>query len=173
MTADRGAIGGVATSKGGIMKLRRLLVSAAVVAAGTTGIVSAAVAAAPHTSGTEHILALGTNPNGAPVVIARGPIHAQGKDVVVNDSRDRFVFPKGALIIRHHATGHHDSFDKVTCYGRHTETGTYTILGGTRAYAHASGHGTYHLLVQFVVCSQSNPPRVFQLQINASGPINF
>jgi hypothetical protein len=155
------------------MKLRHLLVASAVVAAGASGVAGIASAAAPHTSGTQHILLLQTNPNGSPVVIARGPIHAQGKDIVVNDSRDRFVFPKGALIVRHHATRHHDSFDKVTCYGRHTESGTYTVLGGTKAYQHASGHGTYHLTVQFVGCSQSNPPRVFQLQVNADGPINF
>jgi hypothetical protein len=93
--------------------------------------------------------------------------------VVVNNHRDRFVFPKGALIVRHRATSHRDSFDKVTCYGRHTESGIYRVLGGTRAYSHASGLGTYTLVVQFVGCSQTKPPRVFMFEVNASGPLSL
>jgi hypothetical protein len=130
---------------------------------------SARRAAAP----TEHFRVLNTSVSGAATVVAWGPLHARGKDVVVNNRRDRFVFPKGALIVRHRATSHRDTFDKVTCYGQHTESGIYRVLSGTRAYAGASGLGTYTVVAQFVGCSQTKPPRVFMFEINASGPLRL
>jgi hypothetical protein len=159
------------------MTSRRTLHLAMTALLGAVSLIVALVAATPasaHTvSGTEHITGLSTSVNGATTIIARGPIHARGRDVVVNAHRDRFVFPKGALIVRHAAVRQHDTFDKATCYGTHTETGNYRVLGGTGAYAHASGHGRYRVLVQFVGCSQANPPKIFMFQLNAAGPLSF
>ena len=155
------------------LRAATVAVVATVTLVGALTVTAAASASARTVSGTEHITGLSTSPNGAMTIIARGPLHARGRDVVVNANRDRFVFPKGALIIRHVAVKQHDTFDKATCYGTHTETGTYRVLGGTRAYAHASGHGQYRVFVQFVGCSQANPPKVFILQLNAAGPLSF
>jgi len=108
-----------------------------------------------------------------PSVTASGPIHAAGRDVVVNDNRDRFVFPKGTLVVAHHAVSSHDSFDPTTCLGRATETGTYQIVRGTDAYSGASGHGTYHVKVLIQGCNQNRPLNQFLLEIHASGPLTL
>ena len=84
---------------------KRLLGLASVLAA--TGAVAlsalpAASAAPAHTrpaaSGTEHFQLMSTNgdTNRAPV-IATGLFTAGGRDHVVNNSTDKFVFPKGTI----------------------------------------------------------------------------
>lgn len=141
--------------------------AAAAIAVGTT------VAVAAPAAHTEYIQFLSTNPNGTPVVIANGPIHARGTDIPVNAHRDRLVFPNGTVRIRHSAVSHHSSFDRTTGYFRETESGTYTVIGGSGAYSHASGRGIYNLLAQGVGTSQNKPPKVFMLQIHAHGPLSF
>jgi hypothetical protein len=123
----------------------------------------------------ERFLALSNDAssNSAQVILAKGPIHARGTDTAINDNNDVFAFPGGSLRIYHKATRQHDSYDPVTCFGRHTEKGTYRITGATGKYAGASGHGHYRLRIFFVGCSQTAPPDVFQLVIKASGPIRL
>jgi hypothetical protein len=137
------------------------------------GTVSAS--AASSSAPVEHFLGLNNNPNidGVQVIIATGPIHARGKDVVVSSHRDRFVFPNGAVKIFHTATKNHQTFDKTTCYGTFTERGTYRVTGGTGAYRGASGHGTYTVHAAFVGCSQTKPPSIFQLVLKAKGPLHI
>jgi hypothetical protein len=133
----------------------------------------AASSSADTGSRNEHFVALQTSTaqNATSILIATGPVHARGTDVQISNTKDKFVFPKGTLIILH-KTGHSkDAFDKVTCYGTHTETGTYKVTGGTGAYKGARGHGTYSVKASFVGCSQTNPPDVFLLEINAFGPL--
>ena len=102
----------------------------------------------------------------------QGPIHARGKDVPVSNSVDRLVFRTGNLRIHHHRIGRGvNTFDPVTCYGTHREHGAYRVVGGTGAYRGITGEGIYHLQVQFVGCHPNEPPRVFMLVINASGPV--
>lgn len=158
------------------MSHRRPLVLAAPAVPAAIGLTGIAAAAAPtnsRSSGTEHFIVLRTSLKSDPTIIARGPVHARGKDVIVSGRLERFVFPDGVVIVRHHPTEHRDRFDPVTCYGRHTESGPYTIVGGTKAYANVAGHGTYHLRVQAVGCSQSKPPRPFLLQAGLRGPIHL
>jgi hypothetical protein len=94
---------------------------------------------------------------------------------VVSNSIDRFVFPAGSLKIHHKVTAgtSRDSFDPATCYGTHTERGTYEVTNATGAYKGATGNGTYRLRVEFVGCDQSSPPSVFILRINAVGPLTL
>jgi hypothetical protein len=158
------------------MKLHRSIIAAT--AAVLLSIAGAAPMAAAHAAqashhGNQRLLALGTDVNAAPVVIANGPIHAAGTDVVINDSRDRFVFPEGNLRVWHQPKTSNESFDPTTCLGTFTERGVYKIVGGSGAYANVSGHGTYSVQGYFVGCDQNSPPTVFIFTINAHGPISF
>lgn len=140
------------------------------------GLVSmAAASSASSATPTERFIGLNNNPttNGVQVVVANGPIHARGKDVVVSAHVDRFVFPKGSVKVRHHATSNHQTHDRVTCYGTFTQTGTYRVIGGTGAYAGATGHGAYTVRARFVGCSQHRPPHPFQLVLRAEGPLHL
>ncbi len=155
------------------MKRRHIVIgamSAVLLAIG--GAAPAAFAGTTH-SGTEHILILESNANGPEVVIANGPIHARGKDIAVSNNRDRFVFPQGELKIWHKAQTSKDSFDKKTCLETFSETGVFKVVGGTGRYSGATGHGTYTLHGRAVGCSQTKPPKVFQLTIKATGPISY
>ena len=78
-------------------------------------------------------------------LIASGPVSGSGKDVVLSDTQDRFVFTGGSVLVTHQPTRSHDSFNEFTCTGTFNETGTYQLAGGTGNYAGASGGGTYHV----------------------------
>ena len=134
-----------------------------------------AASAGATTTGTETFTRLSTDPsdNAQPIIIANGPVHARGTDVQVSPSNDRFVFPAGNLKIHHKTTAgtSHDSFDPVTCYGTHTENGTFTVTKGTGAYKNATGSGTYTLKVTFIGCDESAQPDYFSLEIDATGTV--
>lgn len=155
------------------MRKKTVLACIASVGTATAVAVGTTVAVAAPAAQTEYIEFLSTNPNGDPVIIATGPIHERGRDVAVDAHHDRIVFPNGTVRIRHSRVSHHSSFDRTTGYFRESESGTYTVTGGSGAYAHATGRGIYHLSVQGVGTSQSKPPNPFVLQINAHGPLSF
>lgn len=141
---------------------------------GASALLVAGVPAAPagaSGSRNQHFIILSSDPSDTaiPVVVATGPIHALGTDT--NSAKERFVFPHGSLKIRHQTKHSKDSYDPVTCYGVHTETGAYQITDGTRAYDDARGSGTFKVTVTFVGCSRTAPPNVFQLRIDAFGPL--
>jgi hypothetical protein len=156
------------------MRLRRVLLFPLVLLLPLLGVATPASAAAVH-SGTQHFLALSSNPAAnSNTLIGTGPIHARGKDTQTGANTDVFAFPAGKLKITHKAKGiTKDHFDPATCLDTTVETGTYTITGGTGAYAKAKGHGTYALSVLAVGCSTTQLPDPFQLTIRAVGPISF
>ena len=126
--------------------------------------------------GHQRFLLIGTDPNEeGGIVLGFGPIHAKGKDVVINDNRDRFEFPRGNVVIRHRAAkgGSHESHDSKNCYLKFTERGTWTAVSGTGAYAKVSGGGTYRVLGQGVACEANRPPEVFSLTIRARGQLRY
>jgi hypothetical protein len=147
------------------------LISATALVVG--GLAPSAIGSTTSTSGTEHFLILSTSETGDSAVVGTGPIHARGTDVAVTEHRDRFVFPDGVLRIHHVATSHRESFDPVTCLGRFSESGTYTVLDGTKAYANATGSGTYHVRGYFLGCTEGDPSNVVSVVITASGPLSF
>ena len=152
--------------------MKRLAALAAATAV-TVSVVAGGTASASPRSGTQHFLLRETDFNqSTSVVVARGPITATGIDVVISDTRDRFVFPQGNLIIDHQPTSTEDSFNPRTCTARFEEEGTYQIVRGTGKYDDVSGHGTYEVNVLVVGCDENNPER-FLLTIKASGPIAF
>jgi len=124
-------------------------------------------------SGIEHFLVVQTSETGTPPVIGTGPIHAAGKDIQVNDNLDRFVFPKGALRIRHHAKSSHESFDPKTCLGTFSERGVYRIAAGTGAYSDVKGHGRYKVQGYFIGCTENDPSNVLSVVIRAHGPLSY
>ncbi len=155
--------------------MRKRTFAACVSAIGAAGAVAVGTTVAHAASGapTEYIRFLGNDATANPVVVANGPIHALGRDVPVTQHRDRIVFPDGNLVVRHSVVSQHDTSDRTTCYFRHTEAGTYTVLGGTGAYRNASGRGVYRLSVQAVGCARNQPPRVFLQEIRAQGPLSI
>lgn len=125
-------------------------------------------------SGTEHVLIVQTSPTANTMpVSATGPIHALGKDIPINDNKDKFVFPKGTLLISHHKTSGSQHFDKATCTGRFTEKGIYHVTGGTKAYANASGEGTYSLVGYAIGCNPKKPPTTLSVVVQAAGPLHL
>jgi hypothetical protein len=83
-------------------------------------------------------------------VTASGPISGTGKDVVVNDTTDKFVFSKGNVTVVHTPGSNHESFNPQSCTGTFTERGTFQITGGTGKYKGATGSGTYDARGTFV-----------------------
>jgi hypothetical protein len=147
------------------------LISASALVVG--GFAPSAIGVTTSTSGTEHFLVLSTTESDSSPMVANGPIHARGTDVAVTDNRDRFVFPDGVLRIHHVATSHRESFDPVTCLGRFSEKGTYTVIDGTKAYRNATGNGTYTVKGFFLGCTEGDPSNVTTVTIRASGPLSF
>lgn len=126
--------------------------------------------------GHQRFLLIGTDPTEeGGTVLGFGPIHAKGKDVVINDNRDRFEFPRGNVVIRHRATkgSTHERHDSKNCYFKFTERGTWTAVSGTGAYAKVSGGGRYRVLGQGVGCEQNKAPEVFSLTIRAGGQLRY
>ncbi len=142
---------------------------------------SASAAAAPadgHRAGAgeQRFLVVSTDyTDESPTVLAYGPIHAKGTDVVVSDTVDRFKFPDGTIRVAHHVTKGSQSqhTDKDTCTTTYRERGTYRITGGTGDYQGASGSGHYRVDVLWVGCDMNSAPDIFILKIKAQGSIDF
>jgi hypothetical protein len=109
--------------------------------------------------------------NGQPTVEAIGPLSAVGRDIQTTNTRDHFVFPHGALQVVHHATNDRQHYDSKTCVFSELTTGTYKITGGTGAYTHAHGSGTFTALAVGQGCQKNKPPTSFVLVIEAHGPL--
>ena len=75
-------------------------------------------------------------------------------------SKDRFVFPKGAIIVVHKVTKNTQSFDPGSCPGRFNQQGTFKVISGTGAYAHAQGSGTFALTGYFLGCGKNTVGRL-------------
>src|SRR5579862_194238 len=91
--------------------------------------VAGAVSAKPTTTRTaagqvEHFTGMSTNGNSSTsTVIATGAFTDGGKDHVLSNNKDRFVFPTGSFVVTHHGK-QHITFNGKKC-----------LLSGT-------GHGT-------------------------------
>ena len=84
-------------------------------------------------------------------VFAAGVLNASGTDIQLSSTDnpdgsssgvDRFVFPQGTLTVTHFENPGEFSFNPRSCVGRFSFTGTFTVTGGTGAYAGATGSGT-------------------------------
>lgn len=158
--------------------------AAATVAAGALAVSGVAVASAashparPAASGIEQFQLMNASPTSStPSIIAHGVFTAGGVDH--QGKLDRVVFPNGTFTITHKKGTGTSHFNKKTCLMTISQTGTYTLSGGTGAYAGISGHGTYRLSILAVgarsggTCSETAPPVAFQQLIRASGPVHL
>lgn len=153
------------------MRTRSVLAALAIVAVPVVGVASAASA---HTDGgIEHLQARQTAVDGPQRVVARGPLTAKGVSRDIDDTHSVLVFPDGTLAIHHVATSTVDTFNSKTCRFSETEQGTYTVTGGTGAYRHASGHGTFTSRVEGQGCDETQPPTHFSITIRAKGPLSL
>jgi hypothetical protein len=160
------------------MRTRLSLAAAVAALVGTFMVPHAALGLGGHHARVaqhQRFIGLGTNPKtGTPsAVLGFGAIHARGTDKVISGTKDKFVFPKGSITVVHTRKTHHQSADKTTCYFTEHESGTFKITGGTRAYAGASGSGSYTASVNLVGCSRTKPPSLFMIQIHAAGSVTL
>lgn len=144
--------------------------AATLIALGTIGSTGQAHGAAAQ---VEHFTAVATTVGGPEVLVAAGPIAANGTAIPLDDTHDTFSLPAGTLAVTHKPTSSKDTYDKATCVDTYTETGTYVVTGGTKAYAHAKGSGTYRALVIVQGCDPDKPPTSFVLVIEAQGPLKI
>ena len=161
-------------SKSSIRVFAAVLLAGALLSAPSVG--ASASETARAAAQTQRFLVLQSDPNGSGgPIAANGPIHAHGTDVVISDSKDRFKFPDGNLVIKHKPdkNGSAESFDPVTCLFTFTEHGTWKTVSGTGAYAAVQGSGTYRVLGQGFGCDENKPPEVFSLRIAAKGPLSY
>ncbi len=164
--------------------MRRILASAVTVAAAATVIGGAGLAAAStHTgvSGTENFQMMTTSATSTTdSVIASGVFTAPGVDHE-NQSNNtaKFVFSNGTVSLKHSPGTGTQSENPKTCLLTVNLHGTYTLTGGTGAYAGITGNGTYKLSILAIgarsggKCSQSMPPLAWHQVINASGPVSL
>lgn len=160
---------------------RLLGAAGAAVAAGAIAVSGVAVASAashtarPAASGTEQFQLLNTSPtSSSSSIIARGLFTAGGVDHS-GSKVDTAVFPKGTFKITHGKGTGTQHFNPKTCLMTVSQTGPYTLSGGTGAYAGISGSGTYQVSILVVgarsggTCSKTAPPVAFQQVIRGSG----
>lgn len=164
--------------------MRRILASAVTVAAAATVIGGAGLAAAStHTgvSGTENFQMMTTSATSTTdSVIASGVFTAPGVDHE-NQSNNtaKFVFSNGTVSLKHSPGTGTQSENPKTCLLTVNLHGTYTLTGGTGAYAGITGSGTYKLSILGIgarsggKCSNSQPPAAWQQVIRATGQVNL
>ena len=118
------------------------------------------------------------------LVIASGVVSGVGTDLTIaqdphpdgsETDTDRIALPGGTITILDTDPAGIFHFNPVTCVATLAGTGPYTIIGGTGAYAGASGQGTFTArgLVVFdrTAGGCSEEPRSFFASVTLSGPI--
>ena len=161
-------------------KVGRLL---AIVAVLLLGAPSPAVAL----SGTQefHLFVVGPGPVPPGRVVAIGVINAQGtaQQVSVQQNPDGsftgvniYTFPAGSVIVQFTGRPTSFQFDPVRCITSFAVSGTFTIIGGTGAYAGASGSGTFTSEGQSILrrtVSGCSPPSYEVTKVLDVGTINL
>jgi hypothetical protein len=164
--------------------MRKIITSAAVAAAaaaaiGGTGIAMAGTHSAA--SGTENFQLMTTSATSPSLsVIASGVFTAPGVDHESQKGNTAtFTFANGTVSLKHSRGTGKQSMNPKTCLLTVNQHGTYTLTGGTGAYAGITGNGNYQLSILAIgassggKCSQSKPPVAFHQVINASGPVSL
>jgi hypothetical protein len=158
-------------------------ITAAACAMAVAGMTAASAAspagARPGVSGTEHFYVMTTSPTSTrDSAIATGVFTAAGVDMT-GRTVDTLKFPGGTFKVNHGAAQGKQTLNPKTCLFTASQTGKYTISGGTGVYAGISGRGTAKISILTVAarnskgqCSQTLTPLAWQQVIEGSGPIH-
>lgn len=119
--------------------MRRFLAGMALSLGALLGFSSPALAV----TGSQTFVAFGNFTDPVATVIGSGPISGSGSATQIGPESERDVYPSGTVVLNHPVTSESESFDPVTCVGRRTFAGTYSLEQGTGAYAGVSGSGTF------------------------------
>jgi len=106
-------------------------------------------------TGTEHFQVMSTATNNSPSspLIAWGVFTGAGVDREISSNPagtkgvDTFTFAGGKFKVTHTAKTQKQSFNARTCFFSFSETGVFTLSGGTGKYKGISGSGKYALTV--------------------------
>jgi hypothetical protein len=106
-------------------------------------------------TGTEHFQVMSTATNNSPSspLIAWGVVTGAGVDREISSNPagtkgvDTFTFAGGKFKVTHTAKTQKQSFNARTCFFSFSETGVFTLSGGTGKYKGISGSGKYALTV--------------------------
>ncbi|HEY3833347.1 MAG TPA: hypothetical protein VGO03_13705 [Acidimicrobiia bacterium] len=153
------------------MKLRALLGVAVIGVLGMANIATTAGAANPPTQYFTGIQM--STSSGAQTVVAAGPISAKGTDTELGQTADRFTFPKGSIMLKHHGGKTNQHHDPRTCSFEFDQTGTYTITSGNGAYKHASGNGTYRIHGIGTQCNDKSGSSNVAVTVELQGSLTF
>lgn len=104
-----------------------------------------------------------TDTSSASTFTAIGPISGSGRDVTLTSTDDddgsfhettRTDFANGSIFITVDGEETGFSYNEDTCVGRFKGKGTFEITGGTKAYAGATGSGTFTFRGSFAGCDE-------------------
>jgi hypothetical protein len=159
---------------------RLLGTAGAVVAAGAiavSGVAAATAGTHPAVTGTESFQIMSTSATASTSsFLAHGTVFTAGGVDHPGNTTDTITFSNGSFKVTHSKGTGTQSLNPKTCLLTISLKGTYTLGGGTGAYAKLSGSGTYKLSILAIaqksggVCSKTLPPSTFQQVIQASGP---
>jgi len=106
-------------------------------------------------TGTEHFQVMSTSTSNSPnsPLIAWGVFTGAGTDREISSNAagtkgvDVFIFANGRFTVKHTAKTQKQAFNAKTCFYSFSETGVFTLSGGTGKYKGISGSGKYALSV--------------------------
>lgn len=154
---------------------------AGAVATATAALALTGTAFGSGSAGTEHFTFMSTSVTADKFnVIATGAFTAGGTATPLAAS-DTLKFPNGTIKLTGKNTGQPLlSANTKTCYEHLSQRGTYTLAGGTGAYAGITGSGTFTLNIHEVgpivngTCDTHTAKRVAtQGVITANGPVQL
>jgi hypothetical protein len=152
------------------MRLRYLFIPLTMAAAGL--VLPGIASAAPSKVGNESFISTqNINIPGGPVT-ASGVINDHGRDIVVSNDEDTFVFGKrGQITVFHSAVSDRQHLNPKTCVFTFTEKGNYVFGNGTGEWANYNGSGKY--TVTGTAIDACTGPGIGSITIAASGGINL
>ena len=102
--------------------------------------------ASAGTAATQHFILLSANPRDPGKVIASGPVTGVGSETDTDgpdgDVLATFTFDTGIVSVDISGV-RQSNFDPKTCIAKPSESGTFTITGGSGLYSGVTGGGTY------------------------------
>ncbi len=115
-------------------------------------------------------------------VHATGVLNDHGTiDLAGNSDKGTFVLNQGDVDVVHSKGLNTQHLDAATCVAEMTTAGTYTVIGGTRAYKGARGHGDFKIVFSGTMprvngtCANPNTtqPVSGRLAFHADGPLTM